>query len=203
MAAYDASFAIHNDKNIAQSDYNAVEAAINGHISDMRSTEFPNIDDWNNLPWYERQQKEFEYAETALPHILAGVCVYGVLNDVPAGSAQKVGAEAVAAYGNFNGNTIITQEFAQKALHAIDKAIEDKDKIRAHLGALQNRLENTISNLNIQAESLQSAESRISDVDVATEMTEFTRHQILTQSAVAMLAQANSLPKMALQLIGG
>jgi flagellin len=56
-----------------------------------------------------------------------------------------------------------------------------KDKIRANLGALQNRLENTISNLEIQAENLQAAESQISDVDVATEMTEFVRQQILTQ----------------------
>ncbi|MCA1987122.1 MAG: flagellin, partial [Desulfovibrio sp.] len=58
-------------------------------------------------------------------------------------------------------------------------------------------------NLEIQAENLQAAESRISDVDVATEMTEFVRQQILTQSAVAMLPQANSLPRMAMQLIGG
>uniref|UniRef100_UPI00262B3DF8 flagellin n=1 Tax=Solidesulfovibrio sp. TaxID=2910990 RepID=UPI00262B3DF8 len=78
-----------------------------------------------------------------------------------------------------------------------------KDKIRANLGALQNRLENTISNLQIQAENLQAAESQISDVDVATEMTEFVRQQILTQSAVAMLSQANSLPRMALSLIQG
>ncbi|HCR11878.1 MAG TPA: flagellin, partial [Desulfovibrio sp.] len=82
-------------------------------------------------------------------------------------------------------------------------AIVSKDKIRANLGALQNRLSNTISNLQIQAENLQAAESQISDVDVATEMTQFVRKQILTQSAVAMLSQANSLPKMAMQLIGG
>ena len=76
-----------------------------------------------------------------------------------------------------------------------------KDKIRAHLGALQNRLENTISNLTTQSQNLQAAESRISDVDVATEMTSFVRNQILTQSAVAMLSQANSMPQMALSLI--
>ncbi|MCD7984116.1 MAG: flagellin, partial [Desulfovibrio sp.] len=70
-------------------------------------------------------------------------------------------------------------------------------------GAIQNRLENTITNLNTQAENLQAAESRISDVDVATEMTQFVRTQILSQSAVAMLSQANSLPQMAMQLIGG
>ncbi len=68
---------------------------------------------------------------------------------------------------------------------------------------MQNRLENTISALQIQAENLQAAESRISDVDVATEMTEFTRNQVLTQAGIAMLSQANSIPQMALQLIGG
>lgn len=96
-----------------------------------------------------------------------------------------------------------TQENAQQTLVDINDAIIAKDKIRASLGATQNRLENTISNLEIQAENLQASESRISDVDVAQEMTEFVRRQILTQSAVAMLAQANSLPRMAMQLIGG
>ena len=112
-------------------------------------------------------------------------------------------AEAEAQKRNYAGFTVATQEDAQNALEAISDAIEAKDKIRARLGALQNRLENTISNLNIQAENLQAAESRISDVDVSTEMTEFVRQQILTQSAVAMLSQANSLPQMAMQLIGG
>ena len=98
--------------------------------------------------------------------------------------------------------TVSTQSAAQKALVGINNAIVSKDKIRAHLGALQNRLENTITNLTTQAENLQAAESRISDVDVATEMTQFVRNQILTQSAVAMLSQANSMPQMAMQLIG-
>jgi flagellin len=112
-------------------------------------------------------------------------------------------AAAEAEKRNYAGFTVATQEDAQNSLVAISDAIEAKDKIRARLGALQNRLENTISNLNIQAENLQAAESRISDVDVSTEMTEFVRQQILTQSAVAMLSQANSLPQMAMQLIGG
>jgi flagellin len=101
------------------------------------------------------------------------------------------------------GKSISTQAMAQAAMEAINQAIISKDKIRANLGSMQNRLENTITNLEIQAENLQAAESRISDVDVAQEMTEFVRNQILTQSAVAMLAQANSLPRMAMQLIGG
>ena len=114
-------------------------------------------------------------------------------------SALGVGNQAVGT----DGRTISTQEAAQKALVAVTSAVVSKDKIRAHLGALQNRLENTVSNLTTQAENLQAAESRISDVDVATEMTSFVRNQILTQSSVAMLSQANSMPKMAMQLIGG
>ena len=99
--------------------------------------------------------------------------------------------------------SIKTQALAQKGLERIDDAIVKKDNIRAHLGATQNRLENTVSNLNIQAENLQAAESRISDVDVATEMTEFTRRQILTQAGTAMLAQANSLPNVLAGLLKG
>ena len=114
-------------------------------------------------------------------------------------SSLGVGNEASGT----DGMTISTQEAAQKALVAVTNAVVSKDKIRAHLGALQNRLENTVSNLTTQAENLQAAESRISDVDVATEMTQFVRNQILTQSSVAMLSQANSMPKMAMQLIGG
>ncbi|MEL7640830.1 MAG: flagellin [Solidesulfovibrio sp.] len=115
-------------------------------------------------------------------------------------SALGVGLSAAAGKA---GRSISTQQQAQQALEALTQAIVSKDKIRANLGALQNRLENTIQNLQIQAENLQSAESQISDVDVANEMTEFVRQQILTQSAVAMLSQANSLPKMAMQLISG
>ena len=71
------------------------------------------------------------------------------------------------------------------------------------MGSLQNRLENTVSNLQIQADNLQAAEAQISDVDVSLEMTEFVRQQILSQSAVSMLSQANSLPRLALSLIAG
>lgn len=121
----------------------------------------------------------------------------------------KIGNATASALGVGNsgpttraGHDISTQSNAQKALDAINNAIVSKDNIRAHLGALQNRLENTITNLEVQAENLQSAESQISDIDVATEMTKFVRNQILTQSAVSMLGQANSLPQMALNLIG-
>jgi len=115
-------------------------------------------------------------------------------------TASALGVGNSAAVGP--GFTISTQSAAQEALEAIDSAIMNKDNIRANLGGIANRLANTISNLSIQAENLQSAESRISDVDVATEMTEFTRNQILVQAGVAMLAQANTLPQLALKLMG-
>ena len=114
-------------------------------------------------------------------------------------SALGVGNQTAASNDAY---TVSTQVAAQRALEGVKQAIISKDKIRASLGAMQNRLENTISNLQIQAENMQAAESRISDVDVSLEMTNFVRNQILTQAAVAMLSQANSLPQMALQLIG-
>ena len=95
-----------------------------------------------------------------------------------------------------------TQHDAQEALERLTTAIIRKENIRASLGGMQNRLENTITNLSIQAENLQASESRISDVDIANEMTEFVRNQVLTQAAVSMLAQANSLPQLALRLLG-
>ncbi|MEW6263531.1 MAG: flagellin [Thermodesulfobacteriota bacterium] len=107
-----------------------------------------------------------------------------------------------AANGGWAGAEIRTQSAAQESLDALADAIVKKDKIRADLGSLQNRLENTITNLTIQAENLQAAESRISDVDVATEMTEFTKNNILAQAATSMLAQANSLAQLALSLLG-
>ncbi|MDR2893115.1 MAG: flagellin [Deltaproteobacteria bacterium] len=121
----------------------------------------------------------------------------------------KIGSATASSLGVGNaseeddGHNISTQQGAQRALDALNQAIISKDKIRADLGALQNRLENTISNLQIQAENTQAAESRISDVDVATEMTNFVRNQVLSQAGVAMLSQANSMAQMALQLIGG
>jgi flagellin len=98
---------------------------------------------------------------------------------------------------------ITTQASAQAALGTIDTAILAKDTARAHFGASINRLENTVSNLTIQAENIAAAESQISDVDVASEMTQFVNTQIKAQAAVAMLAQANTMPQMALTLLGG
>jgi flagellin len=90
---------------------------------------------------------------------------------------------------------------AQSALGALDTAIGLKDTARASFGYKMNRLESTVEVLNIQSENLSAAESRISDVDVATEMAAMTRNQVLAQAGISMLTQANTLPQMALNLL--
>jgi flagellin len=87
------------------------------------------------------------------------------------------------------------------AMNAVESAIEEKDQYRAKLGYWMNRLEYASSVLDVQAENLAAAESRISDVDVATEMSIMTRNQVLAQAGVSMLAQANSMPQLAMSLL--
>lgn len=100
-----------------------------------------------------------------------------------------------------NKINISTQTGADGAITTIDEAIEKVSKQRSELGAYQNRLEHTIKNLDNAAENLQAAESRIRDVDMAKEMMELTRQNILQQAATAMLAQANMAPQTVLQLL--
>jgi len=94
-----------------------------------------------------------------------------------------------------------TQISANQSISAIDGAIQTVSAQRSNLGAFQNRLDHTINNLGTSAENLTAAESRIRDVDMAQEMMEFTRNNILSQAAQAMLAQANQLPQGVLQLL--
>ena len=97
--------------------------------------------------------------------------------------------------------TIDTPETANRAIGTIDEAIKKINKQRADLGAYQNRLEMSVVGINIAAENLQASESRIRDVDMAKEMVEFTRNQILTQSGTAMLAQANQQTQSVMSLL--
>lgn len=90
---------------------------------------------------------------------------------------------------------------AKAMLTKVQTAINDVSKIRSDFGAVQNRLEHTINNLGTTAENLQAAESRIRDVDMAKEMSEFTKNNILQQAGTAMLAQANQQPQGVLQLL--
>jgi flagellin len=102
---------------------------------------------------------------------------------------------------NITGLTIADVGSAKNALITLDSAINSKDTARAAFGYKMNRLEGTISVLNIAAENLQASESRISDIDVAVEMAEMTKNQVLAQAGISMLTQANTMPQMALQLL--
>ena len=97
--------------------------------------------------------------------------------------------------------SIDTQDKAAEAISVIDSAINSVSMQRADLGAMQNRLEHTVNNLGTTSENLTSAESRIRDVDMAKEMMQMTKNNILNQAATAMLAQANTMPQSVLQLL--
>lgn len=88
-----------------------------------------------------------------------------------------------------------------KAISIYDKAVQDVSSMRSKLGAIQNRLEHTIKNVDNTAENLTASKSRIEDLDMAKEMSEFTKLNILQQAGTSMLSQANQLPQTVLQLL--
>ncbi len=99
------------------------------------------------------------------------------------------------------GYTLSTLSQAQVSLTAVNEAIVSKDKIRAHLGAMQNRLEAVVGNLTARSEHFATIESLASNADVAIETTEFVFNQVLSKSLMAIVGQANVTPRMALNLI--
>lgn len=103
---------------------------------------------------------------------------------------------------NIDELDISTEVGARSAIAAIENAINLVSEQRSAFGAVQNRLEHTINNLGVNAENLSASESRIRNADMAKEMTEFTRNQILVQAGTAMLAQANAMPQGVLKLLG-
>jgi flagellin len=111
-------------------------------------------------------------------------------------TTASLGAGALAAVD------LTTQVGAQTALSTLDTAIDDVSTARASLGATQNRLVVTIANIGSARENVSAANSRIRDVDVAAETAEMTRNNILMQSGVSVLAQANQMPQYALKLLG-
>ena len=102
-----------------------------------------------------------------------------------------------------NQANVCTQKGANDAITLLDKAISDVTAIRSKLGAYQNRLDHAISNLNVGAENITEALSRIEDVDMAAEMSTFTQKNVLAQAGTAMLAQANERPQTILSLLQG
>ncbi|MCR5763446.1 MAG: flagellin [Treponema sp.] len=97
--------------------------------------------------------------------------------------------------------TLATPDDANRAIGTLDESLKRINKQRADLGAYQNRLEKTVEGLNVAAENTQASESRIRDTDMAAQMVEFTKNQVLTQAGTAMLAQANSQSQTVLSLL--
>jgi flagellin len=114
--------------------------------------------------------------------------------------AFTIGTVSTSDLG-ISGLAVSTQASASAAIASIDAAISTLSTSRANMGAIQNRLEQTINRLGVTSENLQAAESRIRDADMAQEMISFTKYQILQQSGTAMLSQANSAPQNVLQLL--
>ena len=111
--------------------------------------------------------------------------------------AIKSGSDTVTV----NHLNVASVAGSKSAIQVINNAIDTVSAYRSNLGAVQNRLEHTINNLSVNSENLSAAESRIRDVDMAKEMMNYTKKNILTQAAQSMLAQANQLPQGVLQLL--
>lgn len=122
-------------------------------------------------------------------------------------SADKANAMTVAQQSmtakalTIEGIKVDTTTDAFKAMKSVDAAIEKVSSYRATLGAAQNRLEHTVSNLKVTSENITSAESRIRDTDMADEITAYTKNNILLQAAQSMLSQANSMPQGVLSML--
>ncbi|MGE5370692.1 MAG: flagellin [Solirubrobacterales bacterium] len=125
---------------------------------------------------------------------------------IGANEKQTVGLDL----GNVSANAldvdairVIDSASAGRAITAVDRAIGTVSAYRAGLGAMQNRLEHTLNNLTTATENLTASESRIADADISQEMMSYTKWNILTQAGTSMLAQANQIPQLVLQLLGG
>jgi flagellin len=145
----------------------------------------------------------------------SGIKVFGKEGTVGAGGltfqigdSNSADQQVSLSIGNMSSSglgidtiSVLNQKSALASIDVIKNAINQVSSTRADLGALQNRLEHTVNNLGTTSENLTSAESRIRDVDMAKEMMEMTKNQVLAQAAQSMLAQANQLPQSILKLL--
>ncbi len=123
------------------------------------------------------------------------------INETTSSAATVVDGEVTVDASTAAGINVSSQSSASEAITTINNALQKVSEERSKMGAIQNRLEHTIKNLDTSSENLQASESRIRDVDMAKEMMEFTKNNILQQAAQAMLAQANQQPQGVLQLL--
>jgi len=164
-----------------------------------------SISGLNDMAVGESVTISFEKAEAAKTTISSALSF-----QIGANSGQNISvgiddmrAEAIGLRNSSGAALDITSaDKASTAITTINNAIEDVSAQRSQIGAFQNRLEHTISNLDNSSENLQAAESRVRDVDMAKEMMEMTRANILSQASQSMLAQANQQPQSVLQLLG-
>jgi flagellin len=146
--------------------------------------------------------------ESSFGGVGSGSCILHIGANAKAGidnikiTIDALSAGALSLTGAGNQVAISSQALAMSAISSIDTAINSVNKMRSDVGAYVNRLEHAINNLSNQEYNTQDAESRIRDVDFAAESTQFTKHQILSQSSTSMLAQANQVPQGVLGLIG-
>lgn len=128
----------------------------------------------------------------------------GIYNNASEDRISFDASENVATLSalGLDGIDFTTKEGAQDALTSLDAAQDNANGMRASLGALQNRLTSTTDNLGVLEENMSAANSRIRDTDVAMASSEMTRNNILLQASTSTLAQANSMPQLALKLIG-
>ena len=139
------------------------------------------------------------------PISIQSLSAAGLVTTITAGTFSVKDLKTNTVGGSFIGSAVgglRTQTAASASITVINDAINAISEHRANLGAIQNRLEYKIKNLDNAAENMAAAESRIRDADMAKLMTEFTKNNILFQASTAMLAQANTLPQSVLQLLG-
>ncbi|MDR2876786.1 MAG: flagellin [Chromatiales bacterium] len=143
--------------------------------------------------------------------VVASMSETGGILSITSGEKFTVGGTQAAALGmsgsfaptgNLLGANVATVDGANDAIQRVDSALTSVNGLRSTFGAIQNRFESTIANLSAAAENLSAARSRIMDADFAQETAALTRAQILQQAGVAILSQANSLPQLALKLLG-
>lgn len=126
----------------------------------------------------------------------------GIGSDEHSSVTFDMKADATASNLGVDGLSFSSKGDARDSLELLDEAILSVGGMRANFGAFQNRIDSSISNLDVQTEGLSAANSRIRDADVAHESAELASSQILQQASMGMLAQANSSPQAALQLLG-
>lgn len=139
--------------------------------------------------------------QVGLNDVTADRITASIAGDLGGTYASQLGKATTTSTTALDDMHITTASTAQDALAIIDYAIKDISGARGDLGAIQNRLSITVNNLAAQRENMSAANSRIRDVDVASESVSMTRSQILMQAGVSVMAQANQLPSMALSLI--